>query len=138
MADRENNIKHKKKFGLRRLVPPAFIVMLFISLSMWYLTKLDGQYTTDIPVTVDMDGNEFKVTCMATASGRQLLLQKVFRRSRINLDFGDIETSPSELNPNRYVISKTSLQNAIQLVNNDIHIVSVGDIPEITRKGTDR
>ncbi len=135
MTDKKNDIEHKKKFNLRRFISPVFLVMLFISFSMWYLTKLNDEYTAGIPVTVNIGGNEFRVECMATASGRQLLRYRVFQRSRVELGFEDVETTPSVLNTGYYVISPSSLQSAISQANNNIRIVSVGDIPEITYKG---
>ena len=137
MADKKSDIKQKKKLGFRRLVSPAFLVILFISFSMWYLAKLNGDYTAEIPVSVSIGGNELKVTCVASASGRQLLSLRVFRRSRVELDFDDVETTPSMLNPGCYVISPSSLQNAISVANNNIRIISISDIPEITYKGAE-
>ncbi len=135
MEKNKHDTGQKKKFGLRRFVSPAFLVMLFISFSMWYLTKLDSDYTAEIPVTVNVGGNEFRTRCMVTAPGRQMLSYRVFRRSRVDLDFEDVETTPSVLNPGHYVISPNSLQTAISLANNNIRIVSIGEIPEITYKG---
>lgn len=135
MAEKKNDTKKRKKFSLKRYFSPAFLLILAISFSMWYLTKLNDDYTAEIPVLVNIGGNEFKVTCVATASGHKLLARRVFSRSKLDIPFNGIATTPSVLNPGRYVISPSSLQTAISLANNDIKIISIGDIPEITYKG---
>lgn len=135
MADSKDDANQKKKFSLRWFVSPVFLVMLVVSVSMWYLSKLNGDYTAEIPVMVNIGGNEFKVTCVATASGHQLLSYRLFKRSEIDLTFSDVTTTPSVTNPGYFVIEPSSLQTAISLANNNLRIVSIGDIPEITYNG---
>ncbi|MBQ5853306.1 MAG: hypothetical protein IIW53_04355, partial [Rikenellaceae bacterium] len=50
---------------LRNSVSPVFVLLLFASFVLWYITKLDYNYTTDIPVRVNLDGYKFKVECTA-------------------------------------------------------------------------
>lgn len=139
----ENNktpeIKPRKKFDIRRYVPPVFLLMLAISFMMWYLTKLshDG-YTAEVPVRVNIDGNEFRVECVAKGSGYSLLAHRTVRKSKITLRFNEVDTTPSVINPGKYVVSPNSLQKAISEKNSDIQIISIGDIPEITYNGTMR
>ena len=109
--------------------------MLLVSTMMWYLTKLNQDYTAEIPVLVDIDGNKFKVTCVATGSGYSLLSRRVFNKSKINMRFSEVSTTPSVINPGYYVVSPSSLQTAISLSNSGIKIESIGDIPEITYNG---
>lgn len=124
----------RKKFEIKKYVSPIFLVMLAISFAMWYLTKLSANYTdVEVPVIVDVDGNKFRVTCIAEGPGYRLMAHRSFGKSRVNLRFEEVDTTPSVVNPGRYVISPSSLQRAISLRNTDIKIVGISDIPEIKR-----
>lgn len=135
MTEKTTGVKQKKKFSIKRYVSPVFILMLLISCTMWYLTKLNHDYTAEIPVKVNIDGNRFRVNCLATGSGYRLLSHRVFNKSKLNLRFSEVSTTPSVINPGYYVVSPSSLQSSISRSNNDIKIEAVGDIPEITYNG---
>ena len=125
----------KKKFNLKQYASPLFLAMLLISFSMWYLTKLSHDYTAEVPVKMNIDGNQFRVTCVAHGSGYRLLSYRVFRKMKLNLGFSEVATTPSVINPGYYVVSPSSLQQVISLANSDLQIISIGDIPEITYNG---
>ena len=138
-AENKPEVKPRKKFDLRKYVPPAFLLMLVISFSMWCLTKLSHEgYTAEVPVKVNIDGNQFRVECTAKGSGYRLLVRRTIRKSKVVLRFNDVDTTPSVINPGKYVVSPSSLQKAISERNSDIQILSIGDIPEITYNGTMR
>lgn len=102
---------------------------------MWCMTKLGYSYTAEIPVFVDVDGNKFKVTCVAEGVGYNLFAHRTYRKSRVVLKFSDVDTTPSMVNPGKYVVSPNSLQTAISRRVNDVKINVVRDIPEITFNG---
>lgn len=131
----KNRDKNKKRRPyLRKYISPAFLVVLIISFTMWYLTKLSHDYTAEIPVKVEVEGNRFKVVCVAHGSGYRILSHRVFPKSDVSVKFNDLNTVPSTERPGYYVISPASLQQAISLSNNDLTIIAVRDIPEIRPK----
>lgn len=120
------------KTELRKLVSPVFLLLLILSTFMWYLTKLSYTYQSQIPITVEVEGNRFKVECVVEGTGYRLVTHKYFKNNTINLNIRDIQTTPSVINNGSYVINPYSLQNAISVRTSDLRIISVGDLPEIT------
>ncbi|MCD8071643.1 MAG: hypothetical protein LUE10_00375 [Alistipes sp.] len=120
------------KTEVRKLVSPVFVALLLLSTLLWYLTKLSYTYQTQIPFTVEVEGNRFNVDCVTEGTGYRLVSHKYFKKNVINLNFRDIQTTPSVINNGSYVINPYSLQNAISLRTTDMRIISVGDLPEIT------
>ena len=74
----------------RNSVSPIFVLMLFVSFALWYISKLDYDYTTNIPVRVNIDGYKFKIEC--TAEGRG---------SAHECDRNDISRNPNYLDRHR-------------------------------------
>lgn len=138
-----DKISHMPKFtdkikrAFRKYVSPAFLVMLLISMIIWYLTKLSYTYTAQVPVSLDVGGNKFKVTCIAEGTGYRILSHRLFRKHDINLSFRDVQATPSVVNDGYFVIGSYSLQNAISAQISDLKIISVGGIPEIKIPYTD-
>ena len=117
----------------KKLLSPAFFIMLFLSASMWFSIKLSYDYKTEMPVTVNVEGYEFKVNCMVDGRGAQLFARRYYKNRAIQLRWSDLDVSPSSVNPGWEVISPYSLQNAISVRITDIKILSLGPIPEIKR-----
>lgn len=130
--------KNGKSGAIRKIVSPAFLVVLLISFSMWFLTKLSHDYTAEIPVRVEIDGTRFKVTCTARGSGYRLMSHRIFRQSKLSLRPNDIALAPSLSQPGYYVISPNSLLHAVNMAKSDIEIIAVGDIPEIRFNGEEQ
>lgn len=126
-----NNFLSKIKMALDKYVSPVFIMLVFLSLLMWYLTKLSYTYQSQVPVSINIEGNKFKIECLAEGTGYKLFSYKVFKQTVINLNLRDIQTTTSAINPGNLIIDPYSLQNAISIRTNDLRILSVGDIPEI-------
>ena len=123
--------KRAKRFNVRHLISPVFIVVLAISLLMWLLTKLGHSYTTDIAVTVAVDDVPFRVECVARGTGYSLLYHNLFERNRvITVRFGNVAATPSTVNPGYYVISPTVLQQIISRNISNLQIISVSTVPE--------
>lgn len=130
MADKKKYFRRSGKFRIKRILSPAFLVVLLISFSMWFLTKLSHDYTAEIPVRVEIDGTRFKVVCTARGSGYRLMSHRMFRVSKLSVNPKDIAMTPSD-DPGYFVISPASLLQAIDKAESDVEIVSVREIPEI-------
>ncbi|MCL2561310.1 MAG: hypothetical protein FWE10_03185 [Rikenellaceae bacterium] len=133
MADKSGPGRSKcaKRFSIRHLISPVFIVVLAISLFMWLLTKLSHSYTTDIAVTVTIDEHPFHVECVARGTGYSLLYYNIFERNRvIAVRLGDMAATPSTVNPGYYVISPSVLQQIISRNISNLQIVSLSTATE--------
>lgn len=126
-----NNFIERIKSTFDKYVSPVFIMLVLLSFVIWYLTKLSYTYQSQVPMYIDIEGNKFRVECLAEGTGYKLFSYKVFRHKVITLKPRDIQTTPSVLNNGNYVITPHSLQNAISIRTSDLRIISVGDLPEI-------
>jgi hypothetical protein len=121
-----------RKYWGRYILSPAFLIMLVLSFGMWYTTKLNKiYYNVNIEVRVDIEGHEVVVPCVAEGKGTDLLMNRSGRKP-IQLQWNDLEVTPSPENPEYVAISTESLRHAISIRQSDIKIISViGSIPEI-------
>ena len=55
-----------KKFlaVVRRYVSPVFIMLLVASFTLWYIAKLNYNYTTELNVKVRIGNQKFEVPCV--------------------------------------------------------------------------
>lgn len=127
MGKRLTNIKA----FINKHVSPVFLLLLILSTIMWYLTKLSHTYTAQVPIAVNIEGNRFSVACLVEGTGHRIVAHRFFMRNVVNLNFRDVQATPSMFNSGSYVINAYSLQNAISVNISDLKIISVGDLPEI-------
>ncbi len=116
------------KILLRKYSSPVFLMLLFSSFILWYVTKLSYTYTTEMPVRVSINGEEFDVPCVVEGAGYRLFAHRYYVSNRVVLRPTDVEMRPSD-SVGFAVITPASLQNAISVRKADIKIVSVGAIP---------
>lgn len=115
---------------VRKIFSPAFLVMLGISFLLWYTLKLGDTYNARVPFDLDIDGRQVRVTAIVNTTGYKILSYR-YSRKDIVLGWGDIEVSPSSVNPQAVIIAPESLQRLISIRNPEIQIVSMSDIPEV-------
>ena len=115
----------------RSSVSPIFVLLLFASFALWYITKLDYDYTTDIPVRVNLDGYKFKVQCTAEGRGSDLVAHRFNMVDRTKLTFSRVIHAPLATDSCEIVLSPSSLMNAIATTYPDIRILSIGIVPNI-------
>lgn len=116
---------------LRNSVSPVFVLLLFASFVLWYITKLDYNYTTNIPVRVNLDGYKFKVECTAEGRGSELVAHRFNMVDKTRLTFTRVLHAPMAGDSCEIVLSPSSLMNAIATTYPDIRIISIGIIPNI-------
>ena len=126
-----------RKF-FKQLLSPVFITLLIASLILWYVSKLGYTYTTEMPVTINIDGQKIKVTCMVEGRGTALWGQRMSLRNKINIKLADLRTRPSD-NPPYIIIDSASLSKVMSLKANsgDFRIISVTEIPEFNPEADD-
>ncbi len=117
---------------LRRHITPPFLLALALSLIFWYSGKLRHTYTAEIPVTVVIEGERHRATCVVEGTGHNIVSSRYFRRKRVKLRRSDVELIPVDGISNTYKVTSSSLQNAISVRNPSLKIVSVSQLPYIS------
>ena len=116
-----------------------FVVLFIASFTLWYIAKLNYNYTTELDVKLKISGQRFSVPCVVEGKGTNLF-GYVISTSRLNIPLDELEytvmrevtqvgSSPDD--KIRLHIQPTSLKNAISVRLSDIKIRSVGVIPDI-------
>ncbi len=118
---------------LRRYISPVFLALLIASFVLWYIAKLNYTYTTDQVVKIDVDGQQFEVTCVVEGVGTNLFGYRVYARKTLRIPLTDLRyrRSREEGHEGRLVIDPQSLQNAISVKFSDIKVISIQSVPEI-------
>jgi len=118
---------------LHRYVSPVFLVMLVASFILWYIAKLSYTYTTEYTVSINTDGEKYKVTCIFEGVGTNLVSYHTsFGKSvRIPLSELKYKKSREEGHEEMLVIDPQSLQHAIAVRFSDVKVASIGAVPEI-------
>lgn len=119
------------KEWVKRNVSPAFLVMLFLSLTLWYLTKLGHTYTATVPMTVQIEETKVPIECVAEGTGYKIVRYRFTKRKPLQIKRNRVHISPSPKSKGSYIIDPLSLQNAISSEVKGLSIISVGDLPEI-------
>ena len=117
------------KIGKR--ITPAFLITLAMAMIFWYSGKLGYTYTTEIPVSVEIEGQRVRTTCMVEGTGHNILSARYFKRRTVRLQRFDVELMLVDGESNTYEISPTSLQNALSVRNSSLKIISVSRMPFI-------
>lgn len=116
---------------VKRRITPAFLITLAMALIFWYSGKLGYTYTTEIPVSVEIEGQRVRTTCMVEGTGHNILSARYFKRRTVKLQRFDVELMLVDGESNTYEISPTSLQNALSVRNSSLKIISVSRMPFI-------
>ncbi len=125
---------------VRQYVSPVFIVLLVASFTLWYIAKLNYNYTTELEVKVRICDTRFTVPCVVEGKGTNLFGYAIYTFGRLNIPIEDlvytelheVREAGSAPSPTKRVhIQSASLLNAISVRLSDIKIRSVGEIPVI-------
>lgn len=115
--------------SVKRRITPAFLVMVALSFIFWYSGKLQYTYTAELPVTVQIEGERVRTTCVVEGTGHNILSARYFKRKIIKLQRSEVELLPIDGVSNTYEISPTSLQNIISVRNSSLKVLSVSRMP---------
>ena len=127
---------------LRKYVSPVFLALLAVSFTLWYISKLNYTYTTNIKVKVE--GQRLVVPCVVEGKGTNLFGYGFYTSRRVNIplselnhevielpvinEYGEVDTLAKSY---KVRISPLSMQDAISVRFSDLKIVSVGDFDDI-------
>lgn len=122
----------------KKTISPVFIAMFVAAFILWYITKLNYNYTTDYNVRLNIGGEKMEVPCVIEGKGTNLFNYKfqLSKRLRIPLDELHYTTVADEFGELFLQIDPKSLQNAISVRVSDIKIVSLGEIPMLSSPET--
>ena len=112
----------------KKSISPAFIAMFVASFVLWYITKLNYNYTTDYNVRLNIGGEKVEVPCVTEGKGTNLFNYKfqLSKRLRIPLEELSYQTVSDDFGEVFLQIDPKSLQNAISVRVSDIKVVSLG------------
>ncbi|MEG1611213.1 MAG: hypothetical protein RRZ83_03695 [Alistipes sp.] len=118
---------------LRQYISPIFLALLLASFVLWYIAKLNYAYTTEQLMHVNVDGEEFDVTCVVEGVGTNLFGYKVYMNKTLRIPLTELryKRSHEEEHEGQLIIDPQSLQDALSMRFSDIKIVSIGSVPEI-------
>jgi Tfp pilus assembly protein PilO len=117
--------------SLRRRITPAFLVALFLSFIFWYSGKLSYTYTAEVPISVTIEGERHRVTCVVEGTGHNIISTRYFKRKKVKLRRTDVVMLPVEGVSDTYQVTSESLHNAIAVRNANLKIISVSALPYI-------
>lgn len=82
---------------------------------------------------VNVDGEEFDVTCVVEGVGTNLFGYKVYMNKTLRIPLTELryKRSHEEEHEGQLIIDPQSLQDALSMRFSDIKIVSIGSVPEI-------
>ena len=125
--------------AIKRYISPVFIMLFVASFTLWYIAKLNYNYTTELNVKVRIGNQKFEVPCVVEGKGTNLF-GYVISTSRLNIPLEELEyTVICEVtqlgddtnNHEKLHLQSESLKNAISIRLSDINIRSVISIPDI-------
>ena len=111
--------------------------MFVASFVLWYITKLNYNYTTDYNVRLNIGGEKVEVPCVIEGKGTNLFNYKfqLSKRLRIPLEELSYKAVEDDFGEVFLQIDPKSLQNAISVRVSDIKVVSLGDVPMLSLPG---
>lgn len=120
---------------MRNYVSPVFLALLVASFILWYIAKLNYTYTTEQVVRLNVDGEQFDVTCVVEGVGTNLFGYRVYMNKTLRIPLSELKYKRSyeEGHEGKLVIDPKSLQNAISVRYSDIKMISIGLVPEIDK-----
>ena len=124
---------------VKSYISPVFIMLFVASFTLWYIAKLNYNYTTDLDVKIRIGNQRFEVPCVVEGKGTNLF-GYVISTSRLNIPLSELEYAvmrevtqigAAPADKVRLHLQSESLKNAISVRLSDINIRSVGSIPDI-------
>ena len=128
------------KQRLRKYISPVFLVLLAVSFTLWYISKLGYNYTTELKVKVSVDGYSITVPCVVEGKGSTLFRYGVYAASSAEIPLSELKfevleqlvaTDNDTIVERKMRISPMSMQDALSVRFSDLKIVSVGRFSDI-------
>lgn len=122
--------KGKEIYGkVRRHITPAFLIALALSLIFWYSGKLQYTYTAEVPVSIVIEGERLRTTCVVEGTGHNIVAARYFKRKTIKVGRLDVDLLPVDGASNTYEVMPESIKNIITVRNPSLKVISVSRLP---------
>jgi type IV secretory pathway VirB10-like protein len=124
---------------VRQALSPTFLSIVLCAAVLWYIAKLGREYTTELDMSVRIDGQKYRLSVVVYGRGSAILAQQLSLKSRLNLTLDELSPRPSRETLGALTISPASLTKAIntKLTDEDIKIMEVTEAPEFIPPGAD-
>jgi hypothetical protein len=127
------NITVDRAKGLvRQALSPTFLIILLGAALLWYISKLSGEYTNEMELSMRIDGQKYRPTVVVYGRGSAILAQQLSLKSRINLTLDELSPRPSRETLGALTIAPASLAKAINSKITDLTVMEVVEAPEFT------
>ena len=124
-------------------ISPMFVVLFIASFTLWYIAKLNYNYTTELDVKLKISGQRFSVPCVVEGKGTNLVGYSLYASRRINIPLSELAyDTVAVIRPSAVEgaaadtlrcikINPASLRDAISVRFSDLKIRSVGEVPDM-------
>jgi len=124
--------------SVRQMLSPTFLVILLAASLMWYTSKLNRPYDTEMGLDIRIDGQKYRMTAIVSGRGTAILARKLSLKRSQNFTLDELSARRSRTNVGAYTFAPASLQKAINdRLGNDFVVVSVTDAPEFVPREAD-
>jgi hypothetical protein len=117
---------------VRQALSPTFLIIVMCAAVLWYISKLGGEYTTEMEMTIRIDGQKYRPTVIITGRGSAILAQQLSLKSRLAFTLEELSPRPSRETLGALTITPASLAKAINGKITDLTIMQVTNAPEFT------
>lgn len=118
----------KKLF--HQAISPVFIMILMGSCLLWFIKKLDHEYTATIPLNVWIDGQKYRMAAIVTGRGSTIVAQQMSLKSKLHLTLDELSTRRSREKEGALTITPASLGRAINAKINGLKVDQVVEAPD--------
>lgn len=120
-------------------ISPVFVALLCASFILWYIVKLESDYTADYYVPIEVNGENLRVQCLVEGKGATLLRYRAYTHKQIKIPLSELKYAVEEeideqsgkVVRSYCIIDPQSLQSSISVRLNDIKVLSIGDVPPL-------
>ena len=125
------NIQEWLRIHLGSRITSAFLIILGLTVVLWYASKLKYTYTAKIPVVVTIGDDRHRLECLVEGTGHNIVSARYFKRKKIKLKYADVQLVEVDGMENTYEVVSSSLFDALSMRFSDLKVVSVGNYPFI-------
>jgi hypothetical protein len=124
---------------IRRMLSPTFLAILLSAATLWYASKLNRSYDTEMALDIRIDGQKYRLTTIVTGRGSAILARKLSLKRAPRFTLEELSPRTSRKDVGAYSFAPASLQKAIndKTVDDDFVVISVTDAPEFVPQSVD-
>ncbi|MDR2890788.1 MAG: hypothetical protein LBV18_04200 [Alistipes sp.] len=125
-----NFVRDRIMGAVRLALSPTFLFILLGAALLWYTSKLSYDYETEMPLTIRIDDQKYRLTAIVSGRGSNILAHQLSLKSTLGFTLDELVSRPSRETTGALTITPASLQRAIGDKIDDLQIVQVLEAPE--------